>query len=147
MRNTVLLLLSLIAMEAAAQTEMTQVMEKRAREMHKTILSSVKNDWKKFIKENYTEALIKKPMRSQKVTTDEGSSTASEPTAANIDSKAQMFAQLHEDFEGSSIASIKTEGEKVTMTVRNDQMTGVFTLWFENKSPWLIDRLGVEVEN
>jgi hypothetical protein len=147
MKNRLVFFLSLICITAFAQSEMTQVMEKRARDMHKAILSNVKDDWKKFIQENYTEALIKKPMRSQKVTTSEGSSTASENTAANIDSKAQMFAQLHEDFEASSIASIKTEGEKVTMTLRNDQITGVITLWFENKSPWLIDRLGVEVEN
>jgi hypothetical protein len=47
------------------------VMEKRARELHRVINLNDKSAWIKFIKENYTEALIDKRMTA-KVQTNDG---------------------------------------------------------------------------
>jgi hypothetical protein len=148
MKNALIIVVMLISSAVFAQNDMAKMMEKRARDMHKAIVSNNKTEWKTFIKENYTETLINKPMRAQKVTSENGSTSSRvDNTAANIDSKADMFAQLHDDFGSSNISSLIVEVDKVTMTLRNEQMTGVFTLRFENKSPWLIDGLGIEVEN
>ena len=50
---------------AFAQESMEKVMEKRAREMHRVLGLSRKDEWKKFVKENYSQSLIDKPMRVQ----------------------------------------------------------------------------------
>jgi hypothetical protein len=71
--TTLLLLLTVLTSGVLAQT--ADVMEKRAREMHKAILSSDKEQWKKFINENYSQALIDKPMRAAVQTDDNGSTT------------------------------------------------------------------------
>jgi hypothetical protein len=73
--TTLLLLLTVLTSGVLAQT--ADVMEKRAREMHKAILSSDKEQWKKFINENYSQALIDKPMRAAVQTDDNGSTTSS----------------------------------------------------------------------
>jgi hypothetical protein len=138
--------LCLLSTTLHAQNETAKTMETRARDMHKAIVSNDKAQWKKFIRENYTQALINKPMRAQKATNEDGvTSNSSENVGTNVDAKAEMFAQLHDDFGSSEIVSIKVEDEKTTMVLRKGQLTGIFTLRFENKSPWLIDGIGIEV--
>src|SRR5688572_26185313 len=90
-----------ISTSALAQ-EMQKVMENRAREMHRVIGLSEKEQWKKFIQENYTQALIDKPMR---VVTSENGATASSQskTPDNLEAKASMFQRIHDDFGKSKI--------------------------------------------
>ena len=127
-------------------------MESRAREMHRVIGLSDKQQWKKFIKENYTQALIDKPMRAVVQTSDNGStstSSESQPKVAdNVEAKAGMFQRLHEDFGKSKILSIKSSDGKVEMVVKNeDGLGGTFILKFDKNKPYLIDGLGIEVED
>lgn len=129
-----------------------QVMEGRAREMHRVIGLSDKEQWKKFIKENYTQALIDKPMRAVVQTSDNGStstSSESQPKVTdNVEAKAGMFQRLHEDFGKSKILSIKSSDGKVEMVVKNeDGLGGTFILKFDKNKPYLIDGLGIEVED
>lgn len=128
------------------------VMESRAREMHRVIGLSDKEQWKKFIKENYTQALIDKPMRAVVQTSDNGStgtSSESQPKITdNVEAKAGMFQRLHEDFGKSKILSIKSGDGKVEMVVKNeDGLGGTFILKFDKNKPYLIDSLGIEVED
>jgi len=135
-----------------AQESSEKVMEIRAREMHRAIGLSEKEHWKKFVKENFTQALIDKPMRAVAETSDNGStntSTKSQDEAAdNLDAKASMFQRLHEDFGMSKIISIKPGVEKFEMVVRNeDGLSATFILKFEKNKPYLIDGLGIEVQD
>jgi len=132
---------------ASAQDAMEKVMEKRAREMHRVISLDDKEQWKKFIKENYTQALIDKPMQAKVQTSDNGSASSStSETGDNVEAKAGMFQMLHNDFGGSKIVSLKPTGEKMEMVLKNDMgMMGTFNLTFEKASPYKIDRLGIEV--
>ena len=128
------------------------VMEKRAREMHRVIGLSDKEQWKKFMKENYTQTLIDKPMRAVSETSDNGatsSSSANQPKAAdNLEAKAAMFQRLHEDFGKSKILSITSSDGKVEMVVKNeDGLSGTFILKFDKNKPYLIDGLGIEVQD
>ncbi len=130
-----------------AQESMEKVMEKRGREMHRVLGLTSKDEWKKFVRENYSQSLIDKPMRAQIA---EGKSdTETEGKAAdNLEGKAMMFERLHEDFGGSKIISIKSEGEILKMVLENDQgLTGTFQLKFDKSKPYLIAGLGIEVGN
>jgi hypothetical protein len=131
------------------QDSKEKVMEKRAREMHRVIGLSNKEEWKKFIKENYTQALIDKPM---KVTVEEDragtTSQSSENQATdNLDAKAKIFQQLHDDFGASKITSLKQIDDKIEMKVAGDDLIGTFTIRFEKNKPYLIDGFGIEVNS
>lgn len=141
------LAISLISISLKAQETMQQVMEKRAREMHRVICLSDKEQWRKFIKENYTQALIDKPMKAQ-VSKSDDSGTASEKKeiGSNLEAKVGMFERMHNDFGGSKISSIKTDADKVVMTLANAELSGVFTLKFTAAKPYLIDGVGVQAE-
>ena len=124
-------------------------MEKRTKEMHRVIGLTDKEQWKKFIKENYTQALIDKPMQAKIQSAENGntSNTTSETkTADNLEAKAGMFQRLHNDFGGSKIISLKPIGEEMEMVLKNDMgMVGTFNLKFDKISPHKIDGLGIEV--
>ena len=135
---------------AAAQE--TSLMESRARELHRVIGLSDKEQWKKFIKENYTQALIDKPMRAVTQTSDNGSTSTSSSsdskTTDPLEAKAGMFQRLHEDFGKSKIVSITSGEGKVEMVVNSeDGLTGTFKLTFDKAKPFLISALGIEVED
>ena len=150
MRKLLILLTFLVPSAAAfAQESMEKTMETRAREMHRVIGLNDPAVWKKFIKENYTQALIDKPMRAKVQTSEEGNtSTKTEDVKAadNLEAKAGMFQRLHDDFGDSKIVSLKPNGEKLAMVVKNSEgMTGTFQLKFDKNKPYLIDGLGIEV--
>jgi|SRR5688572_3584650 len=135
-----------------AQESAEKTMEKRAREMHRVIGLDDQEQWKKFMKENYTQALIDKPMRAVAETSDNGSTTTSSTNEAkaadNLEAKAAMFQRLHEDFGKSKIISIKPGEEKLEMIVKNDGgLSATFILKFDKSKPYLIDGLGIEVQD
>ena len=142
-----ILVLGIIGVEAQAQESMQQVMEKRAREMHRVLCLADKDQWKKFITENYTQALIERPMKSQ-VSKSDGSTTASEKNAFanNLEAKVNMFQRMHDDFGESKITSIKTTGEQLEMVLTGPGLIGTFNLKFSNTKPYLIDGLGIQAE-
>lgn len=151
------LLLSLFAIALAetlcAQETAEKIMEKRAREMHRVISITSKEQWKTFIAENYSQALIDRPMQARVEVTENGSTVTSttqeKPEVTDkIEAKARMFSQLNNDFGDSKITSIKVEGEKVKLIMQSSSgMKGTITLRFENTKPYLIDGLGIEVED
>lgn len=105
-----LLVVSGLFLTTFAQESMDKVMEKRGREMHRVLGLTSKDEWKKFARENYSQTLIDKPM-SAKITEGTSSSTEEGKVADNLEGKVMMFERLHEDFGGSKIISIKSEGE------------------------------------
>jgi hypothetical protein len=127
------------------------VMEKRAREMHRVINLSDKQEWIKFIKENYTQALIDKQQTMKVQSNENGNVSASEEEmkeADKLEAKAKMFARLHEDFGGSKIISLKTKQENLEMVLDNgDGLMGTFRLHYEKTNPYLIDGIGIEAVN
>jgi hypothetical protein len=135
-----------------AQESIQEVKEKRAREMHRVIGLEDKEQWKRFMKENYTQALINKPMRAVAETSDNGTtksaSTEQSKQADNLEAKTAMFQRLHEDFGKSKIVSIKTDEEKLEMIVKSDDgLSATFILKFDKNKPHLIDGLGIEVQD
>lgn len=135
---------------ANSQDAKLKTMEQRARELHRVITLNDKEAWIKFMKENYTQALIDKPMRAQIQTSDNGAQTSASSTAKasdNLEAKTGMFKQLHNDFGDSKIVLLKPESDLIEMVLQNgDAMKGIFKLKFETKSPYLIEGFGVEVD-
>lgn len=127
------------------------VMEKRAREMHRVIGLDDKQQWIKFIKENYTQALIDKQQTMKVQSNDNGNvSTSKEEMKEEdkLEAKAKMFARLHEDFGGSQIMSIKSQDENLEMVLNNGEgLIGTFKLRFEKTNPYRIDGIGIEAGN
>lgn len=145
-----ILIISAMSFRVAAQDSMEKIMEGRAREMVRVIGLNDKEQWKKFIKENFTEAFISKNMKAKVVETDSNDgTTVSEETsdASNLEAKVTMFARLHDDFGDGKITSLKTTGDKVEMVMNTAQLKGTFTLKFETKKPYLIDGLGIQAGN
>ena len=136
----------LFCMNGFAQT-LEQTMEKRGREFHRVIGLTDKEQWKKFIQENYTQTLIEKPMKARTVKQgEEGSSSESKDIKGTIEDKVNMFQRLHNDFGGSKIVSIKPNGENLEMELSAGDLTGVFKFKFDKNKPYLIDGIGVQVE-
>src|SRR4051812_28518328 len=126
-----LLVFSLILFGAKAQETVQQVMEKRAKEMHRVICLSDKDQWKKFIKENYSQAFIDRPLRAQVSKSMDSGTTAEKKEVGNsLDGKVNMFQRLHDDFGGSKIASVKPDGDKLEMVLNGVDLSGTFDLKF-----------------
>jgi len=138
--------LTLLYLNGSAQT-LEQTMEKRASEFHRVIGLNDKEQWKKFIQESYTKALIEKPMKARTVKQgEEGNSSETKDIKGTIEDKVNMFQRLHNDFGGSKIISIKPNGENLEMELSAGDLTGVFKFKFDKNTPYLIDGLGVQVE-
>ncbi len=71
MKSIYILFVFLILNQAAFAQE-SATMEKRAREMHRVIGLDDKQQWIKFIKENYTQALIDKQQTMKVQSNDNG---------------------------------------------------------------------------
>ena len=126
---------------------MEKVMENRAREMYRVIDQTDKEQWRKFIKENYTQALINKPMRATIKEMGSGAS-AEVKNEDHLESKVNMFDRLHNDFGGSKITSIKQHENILNMTLDTGSgLMGNFELRFDKNKPYLIDGLGIRAEN
>lgn len=146
MKKLILLIATLIGFQSFSQT-MEKEMEKKAREFHRVIGQTSKDQWKKFIQENYAKSLIEKPMRA-KVSQRDGENTTSETTdtKGTLEDKVQMLERLHGDFGDSKIVSIKTSGENLEMVLDGGNLSGSFKLKFDKTKPYLITGLGVNVE-
>ncbi len=145
-----ILIISALSFQVSAQESVEKIMEGRAKEMMRVIALNDKEQWKKFIKENFTEAFINKNMKAKVVETDSNDgTTVSEETndANNLEAKVAMFARLHDDFGDGKITSLKTTGDKVEMVMSTAQLKGSFTLKFESKKPYMIDGLGIQAGN
>ena len=146
-KSAVLLVFILTGWAVYAQESLQQVMEKRAREMHRVIGLSDRAQWKKFISENYSQALIDKPMRSQVSTNDPSGPTTEKKTIGdNLEGKVDMFERLHSDFGESKIVSLKADGEKLVMELGSADLNGTFNLKFGATKPYLIESLGIQIE-
>jgi hypothetical protein len=126
---------------------MNATMEKRAREMQRVIRLDDKIAWEKFVRENYSQALIDKPMRAQVSSSVDGATPKTESKTANsIQEKAMMFQRLHSDFGDSKIISLTPKGDDIDMVLEGlDGLRGTFSLKFQPNEPHLIDNLGVNV--
>ena len=140
----ILTVLTFISLSTFAQD--ASIMEKKARELHRVISQDDKALWTKFVKENYTAALIAKPMNG-KVSTNGAETSLSEATKASndVEAKANLLGRLHQDFGASKIVSIKPVDDKLDMVLSTDTgLTGTFNLRFTKEN--LIDGFGVRAE-
>ena len=144
-----LMIAAVLAATAVQGQDMSKTMESRAREMVRVIGLTDREAWKKFIAENYTKALIEKPMQAKRQTSDDRSSSQSSSTqVGTIEGKAGMYQMLHNDFGAGTISSLNVTAETLKMVVQGGSgMAGTFTLKFSKEKPYLIDGIGVEVGN
>lgn len=134
-----------LSLTSVAQT--ASVMEKKARELHRIIGIDDKALWTKFVKENYTAALIAKPMNG-KVSTNGTETSLPDATKAgsDLEAKANLLGRLHQDFGSSKIVSIKPDGDKLDMVLSTATgLTGTLSLRFDKAN--LIDGFGVRAQH
>jgi hypothetical protein len=131
----------------SAQDSRNKAIEKRAREFHRVIGLDDKEQWKKFITENYTQAFINKPMKAVVKTSDQSTTTSqTSVTGESVEEKSGMFQRLHQDFGSSKILSLKPRDENLEMILESTNgLKGVFNLKFDKKAPYLIDGISIEV--
>jgi GH15 family glucan-1,4-alpha-glucosidase len=149
MKNLLLICCCFAIVSALAQDTKQATMEKRARELHRTMGLDDKAQWKKFMKENYTKSLLERPVKSSVKTTEKetASSTSTTSTANNLEEKLKIFERLHNDFGKSKIVSLKPVNEKIEMILENASGNkGNFSIAFENSKPYLIDGIRVEID-
>ncbi len=133
-----ILLLSL-AVVASAQDEMKKKMESRAEEMIRVIGLSDEQAYRKFIRENYSEEFINKPMRMQ-IQGGEQPANTNEKKGGPIEDKVKMYSRFHEDIGTGKIISKKINGETLEMNVSGSTGTVLtITLTYLKSSPYLID--------
>jgi hypothetical protein len=152
MRTSLLLLICLCTgvTTIRAQESMRASMEKRARELHRVLCLDDKEQWKKFMKENYSKDFLARPVKATIETQGKegGQAEKTTTTADNLEQKAQMFERLHKDFGTSKIISLKPDGEKVDMILENTAgLKGNFEIKFEKDKPYLIDGVGIRVNH
>jgi len=138
------LVFTCISLSAFSQD--ASIMEKKARELHRVIGLDDKAQWTKFVKENYTAALIAKPING-KVNANGTETSLSEATKASndVEAKANLLGRLHQDFGDSKIVSIKPVEDKLDMVLSTDSgLMGTFSLKFDKNN--LIDGFGVRAE-
>jgi hypothetical protein len=148
-KNLLFIVFALIGFSAIAQDSMEKIMEGRSRELHRVLGLTSSDDYKKFMRENYTNALLNKPVRMSKEVSDSDGGNESNKSEGmdNLEAKAQMYTMLHQDFGGSKIISLKRTDNKINLVLRNDSgLTGTFTLTFEKNKPYLIETLGIQAE-
>jgi hypothetical protein len=147
MKNPLLVICVFAVIGVFAQDKKQTTMEKRERELHRVIGVNDKELWKKFMRENYSKAMLEKPVKSNVETTEKEStnSTTTEP-ADNLEEKSKVFERLHGNFGNSKIVSLKTVNERIEMILENESgLKGDFTITFENQPPFLINRIAVEI--
>lgn len=141
-RLFILIILQGMSLFVSAQEVRNKAIEKRAREFHRVIGLEDKGQWKKFITENYSQALIDKPMKSVVNINSQATTT----TAENLEEKTGMFQRLHQDFGDSKILSLKPVNDNLEMILESSKgLKGIFNLKFNTKDPYLIDGIGIDV--
>jgi hypothetical protein len=147
MKKLILLFVLATSYQCFSQT-IEQEMEKKAREFHRVIGLSDKQQWKKFIQENYAKSFIERPMKTKVSEQDGGSASATTTDIqGTIEDKVQMLERLHGDFGDSKIGSIKTTGETLEMVLDGADISGAFKFKFEKTKPYLISGIGVNAES
>lgn len=149
MKNLFFLLCFFAVASSTAQNKKQTVIEQRARELHRVIGLNDKEQWKKFMMGNYTKAMLERPVTTKVETTEkESTSSSSTETADKLDEKVKVFERLHGDFGNSKIKSIKTIGERVEMILENSSgLNGNFNITYEIQSPFLINRIAIEIHD
>ncbi|HOX83134.1 MAG TPA: hypothetical protein PLJ60_00545 [Chryseolinea sp.] len=144
-----ILIVCFFSLQVFAQESPEKIMEGRAREMARVIGLNDKEQWKKFIQENFTQAFINKNMKVKVVNSDanDGETVQETTEADNLEAKAAMFSRLHDDFGNGKITSLKASTNKIEMVIDASQLKGTFILTFESKKPYLIEGLGIQAGN
>jgi hypothetical protein len=142
---TITVLSLFVVLVAKAQDKKTTI-ENRCKEMVRVINLSDKDQWRKFIKENYTEALINKKMRAQVQGGPDGATPANTSNeTTELETKVGLFQRFHDDLGKGTITNIKIDGDNADVQVKGE--TGLdlsFALKFTPAAPHLIDGLGVQ---
>lgn len=148
MKTLVSFLFVFVAFNAICQSDNSKILEQRAKDFHNAISKNDKDVWRNYMKENFTPALIERPMRARVATTEsDGNSNSTTNSETKIDAKLSMFEQLHGDFGNSKLSSVEVSGKKIEMVLNSTNgMKGVFSFEVEEKSPWKIDKMGIEVK-
>ena len=147
MKKLFLLICIFVFAGAFGQDKRQATMEKRANELHRVMGLTDKEQWKKFMQENYSKSLLERPVKSTIKTNEEGSTTSpSATTADKLEEKLKMFDRLHQDFGNSKVVSMKTVNEKIEMTVENSSgLKGNFNMTFEKLTRFLIDGINIQI--
>ena len=132
---------------AIVQDKRQATMEKRANELHRVMGLNEKEQWKKFMQENYSKSLLERAVKSTIKTNEEGSTTStSARTADKLEEKLKMFERLHQDFGSSKVVSMKTVNERIEMILENTLgLKGNFSIDFEKHTPFLIDGINIQI--
>lgn len=147
MKTLLTIFVILIGYELTSAQTHDDIIAGRALEFHRILSLKDKDQWRKFVKENYTKTLIDRPMRAQIANDDGSKSSTTEANKADpIESKVMMFERLNQDFGGSKIISVKPNGDEVEMVLTSTSgMEGTFKFRFDKTTPYLIDAIAVEV--
>ena len=120
MKNLFLICCCFAIVSVCAQDAKQTTMEKRARELHRVMGVNDKEQWKKFMKENYTKSMLERPVKSSIETPKRvDNSASSTSTADKLEEKLKVFERLHDNFANSKIVSLKTVDEKIEMIIEN----------------------------
>lgn len=134
-----------VAFVAQAQDKKT-IIENRCKELVRVLNLGEKDQWRKFIKENYTETLINKKMRLQVQGGPDGAAPATAGNdATELEAKVELFQRFHDDLGKGTITNTKIVGDNADVQVKGE--TGLdlsFALKFTPAVPHLIDGLGVQ---
>ncbi len=141
-----LALFSLFVVFTAQAQDKKTIIENRCKELVRVLNLGEKDQWRKFIKENYTEAWINKKMRLQVQGGPDGGAPANNNNeTTELESKVGLFQRFHDDLGKGTISDIKIDGDNADVQVKRE--TGLdlsFALKFTPVAPHLIDGLGVQ---
>jgi hypothetical protein len=144
MKHILIITILFVSFTTLAQDHATHKMESRAKELIAVLSKSDKEAYRKYIKANYTEALINKKM---KMSVQGGDAIAPKNDDSDpVQDKVNMYTRFHEDLGEAKITSMKQTGEK--LTVEAEGSTGAnlsFVLTFQKEEPYLIDGLSVQM--
>ncbi|HEX6889453.1 MAG TPA: hypothetical protein VF141_02125 [Chryseolinea sp.] len=150
MKNLFLLLCLLGVVGAAAQNKKQAIIEKRARELHRVMGLNDKEQWKTFMKENYSKAMLERQVISNVETTEQehANPTTTAETTDKLEEKTKVFERLHRNFGSSKIKSLKTFDERIEMILESSSgLKGDFNITFESQAPYLINRIAIEIND
>jgi hypothetical protein len=145
MKNIFLIAVLFSSFSALGQDHAKHTMESRAREMIRVLGLTDKGEYRKFIKANYTEALINKKMRLNVQGGPGGAASETEKTDP-VDDKVNMYARLHDDLGEGKIISMKQTGEKLDVEAQGSTGASMnFVLTYQKVEPFLIDGFSVQM--